>query len=147
MVGSIRGVAAVVVAVTLGGAQAATAQNPPPKPKLVNPIYGEAQIQITKPATKVVGGDVVTTVLVKNVDKAPIAGFVAEEYWYDRAGNPLGGGTYRHPRPIQVGEVIVCTFKTPKSTKLDRNQVGFSHSHGPIKKTIVPKLDAPKPAK
>jgi len=86
-------------------------------------------------------------VLVKNVDKAPIAGFVAEEYWYDRAGNPLGGGTYRHPRPIQVGEVIVCTFKTPKSPKLDRNQVGFSHSHGPIKKTIVPKLDAPKPAK
>ena len=95
--------------------QAAGAQS-----KLVNPVYGEAQIQITKPATKMVGGDVVTTVLVKNVDKAPIAGFVAEEYWYDRAGNPLGGGTYRHPRPIQVGEVIVCTFKTPKSPKLDR---------------------------
>ena len=144
MVGSIRGVAAVVVAVTvtLGGAQAAGAQS-----KLVNPIYGEAQIQITKPATKMVGSEVVTTLLVKNVDKAPIAGFVAEEYWYDRAGNPLGGGTYRHPKPIQVGEVILVTFKTPKSTKLDRNQVGFSHSHGPIKKTIVPKLDAPKPAK
>jgi len=147
MRGSIRGVAAAVVAVTIGGAQAAAAQNPAPKPKLVNPIYGEAKIEITKPATKVVGGDVVTTVLVKNVDKAPIAGFVAEEYWYDRGGNPLGGGTYRHPRPIQVGEVITCTFKTPKSTKLDRNQVGFSHAHGPIKKTIVPKLEAPKPAK
>ena len=75
MVGSIRGVAAVVVAVTLGVVQAAGAQS-----KLVNPVYGEAQIQITKPATKMVGGDVVTTVLVKNVDKAPIAGFVAEEY-------------------------------------------------------------------
>lgn len=140
MVGSIRGVAAVVVAVIFGAAHAAAAQN-----KLVNPVYGEAQIQITKPATKMVGGEVVTTVLVKNVDKAPIAGFVAEEYWYDRAGNPLGGGTYRHPRPIQPGEVITVTFKTPKNTKLDRNQVGFSHAHGPIKKTIVPKLDAPKP--
>ena len=53
MVGSIRGVAAVVVAVTLGGLQVAEAQS-----KLVNPVYGEAQIQITKPATKVVGGDV-----------------------------------------------------------------------------------------
>ena len=145
MIGSIRGVASVAVAVTLGVAQSTAAQNPPTK--LVNPVYGEALIQITKPATKLVGSDVVTTVLVKNVDKAPIAGFVAEEYWYDKAGNPLGGGTYRHPRPIQVGEIITCTFKTPKSTKLDRNQVGFSHAHGPIKKTIVPKLDAPKPAK
>ena len=134
-------VLAAAVAVAFSGLPSlAAAQN-----KLVAPVHGEARIEITKPASKPVGKDVVTTIVVKNVDKAPIAGFVAEEYWYDRAGNPLGGGTYRHPRPIQVGEVIVCTFKTPKSPKLDRNQIGFGHAYGPIKKTVVPKLVAPKP--
>ena len=41
-----------------------------------------------------------TTILVKNVDKAPIAGFKVEEYWDDKGGNALGGGNYRHPRPL-----------------------------------------------
>jgi hypothetical protein len=136
-----QGLVAAFVAGILGGMQGvASAQGA----KLVAPIHGEAAIQITKPSTKAVGKEVVTTILVKNVDKAPIAGFKVEEYWYDRGGNPLGGGTYRHPRPIQVGEVIIVTFRTPKDPKLDRNQCGFSHAYGPIKKTVVPKLDAPK---
>jgi hypothetical protein len=132
--------AAVAVAFS-GGPSLAAAQN-----KLVAPVHGEAKIEITKPATKGVGKEVVTTILVKNVDKAPIAGFKVEEYWYDKAGNPLGGGNYRHPRPLQPGEIITVTLKTPRSTNLDRNQVGFVHAYGPIKKTVVPKLAAPKPA-
>jgi hypothetical protein len=135
-------VMAAVVAVAFGGVpNLAAGQN-----KLVAPVHGEAKIEITKPATKAVGKEVVTTLFVKNVDKAPIAGFKVEEYWYDRGGNPLGGGSYRHPRPLQPGEIITVTLKTPRSTNLDRNQVGFGHAYGPIKKTVVPKLVPPKPA-
>ena len=109
-----------VVALASGGVPSlAAGQN-----KLVAPVHGE----------------------VKNVEKAPIAGFKVEEYWYDRAGNPLGGGNYRHPRPLQPGEIITVTLKTPRSTNLDRNQVGFVHAYGPVKKTVVPKLVPPKPA-
>jgi hypothetical protein len=133
-------VAAAVVALAFGVPSLAAGQG-----KLVAPVHGEAKIEITKPATKGVGKEVVTTLQVKNVDKAPIAGFKVEEYWYDKGGNPLGGGVYRHPRPLQPGEIITVTLKTPRSTSLDRNQVGFGHAYGPIKKTVVPKLVPPKP--
>jgi hypothetical protein len=135
-------VVAAVVAVAFGGVQYVGAGQ---AGKLVAPMHGEAKVEITKPSSKVVGKDVVTTILVKNVEKAPIAGFKVEEYWYDRAGNPLGGGTYRHPRPLQPGEIITVTLKTPRSSKFDRNQCGFVHAYGPVKKTVVPKLVAPKP--
>jgi hypothetical protein len=138
-------VVAAVVAVAFGGVQYAGAGQAPGK--LVAPVHGEAKVEITKPSSKVVGPDVVTTIIVRNVEKAPIAGFKVEEYWYDKAGNPLGGGTYRHPRPLQPGEIITVTLKTPKSSNLDRNQCGFVHAYGPVKKTVVPKLTAPKPAK
>jgi len=132
-------VAAAVVALAFGVPSLAAGQS-----KLVAPVHGEAKIEITKPATKGVGKEVVTTLMVKNVDKAPIAGFKVEEYWYDKGGNPLGGGVYRHPRPLQPGEIITVTLKTPRSTNLDRNQVGFGHAYGPVKKTVVPKLVPPK---
>ena len=133
-------VAAAVVALAFGVPSLAAGQY-----KLVAPVHGEAKIEITKPATKAVGKEVVTTLLVKNVDKAPIAGFKVEEYWYDKGGNPLGGGVYKHPRPLQPGEIITVTLKTPRSSSLDRNQVGFGQAYGPIKKTVVPKLVPAKP--
>lgn len=108
--------------------------------KLVAPIYGEAKIEITKPATKVVGTEIVTTILVKNVEALPIAGLQVDEYWYDAAGQPLGGGKYRHSKPLLPGEVIMVTLRTTRTAKHSRNQVGFAHAHGAIKKTIVPKL-------
>jgi hypothetical protein len=140
-----RQVVATVVAVAFGGAHYVGAGQVPAK--LVAPVHGEAKVEITKPSSKVVGRDVVTTIMVRNIEKAPIAGFKVEEYWYDRAGNPLGGGTYRHPRPLQPDEIITVTLKTPKSSNLDRNQCGFVHAYGPIKKMVVPKLTAPKPVK
>ena len=42
------------------------------------------------------------------------------------------------------GEVITVTLKTPRTPHMNRNKVGFTHAHGTIKQTVVPKLDAPK---
>jgi flagellar basal body L-ring protein FlgH len=113
-------------------------------PKLVPPIYGEAKLEVTRPATKVSGNQVITTLNVKNMEAVPIAGLQIEEYWYDVNGQPLGATTYRHPKPLQPGEVITVTLKSDKTAKMNRNKVGFSHAHGTIKQTVVAKLDAPK---
>lgn len=112
--------------------------------KLAPPIYGEAKIQVTKPATKISGNEVVTTLMVKNLETAPIAGLQIDEFWYDSNGTPMGATTYRHPKPLQPGEVISVTMKTNRAKGLSRNKVGFTHAHGTIKQTIVPKIDTPK---
>ena len=66
------------------------AQTPAPAApkKLISPQRGEANIEITKPDTKVTGSEVTTVIMVKNVSPAPIAGFKVEENWYDKGGTP-----------------------------------------------------------
>jgi hypothetical protein len=112
--------------------------------KVLPPIYGDAKIEITKPATKVSGNEIITTVLVKNMEAVPIAGLQIDEHWYDSNGTPMGATTYRHPRPFQAGEVITVTLKTTRTPHMTRSKVVFAHAHGAIKQTIVPKLEAPK---
>jgi hypothetical protein len=129
---------AIVVALTVLAVVGIEAQ------KLAPPIYGEAKIQVTKPATKITGNEVITTLMVKNMETAPIAGLQIDEFWYDSNGTPMGATTYRHPKPLQPGEVIAVTMKTNRTKGLSRNKVGFTHAHGTIKQTMVPKLDAPK---
>jgi hypothetical protein len=130
--------AVAMVAVVTGGAAAQ-------ERKLVAPIRGEAKLDITKPNTKVMGNEVVTVITVRNPATAgAIAGLKVEENWYDKAGNPVAGDTYRHPRPLKAGEAVTITLRTPKSPAMNSNQYQFSHGNGTIKTTIVPKIDVPK---
>jgi hypothetical protein len=50
------------------------------------------------------------------------------------------GDTFRHPKPLQPGEVITVTLETPRNPKMDRNQYNFSHANGAIKAQLLPKL-------
>jgi hypothetical protein len=113
-------------------------------PKLVASVRGEATVDITKPNTRVVSNEVVTTIIVRNTSKGPIAGFKVEENWYDKGGNPVGGDSYRHPRPLPPNEVISITLRTPRTPTMNSNQYQFSHANGTIKTNIVPKLEVPK---
>lgn len=115
--------------------------------KLIAPVRGEATLDITKPNTKLVSGEVVTTMTVKNTSKGAIAGLKIEENWYDKGGNPVGGDTYRHPRPLKEGEVISITLKTPRTPAMNSNQYQFTHANGSIKTAIVAKIDAPPATK
>ena len=108
--------------------------------KLISPVRGEAQVEYTKPNTKVAGSDVVTVIMVKNVSAAPIAGFKLEESWIDKAGTLSGGDTYRHPKPFMPGEIITVTLKTPRNTRMASNSYNFSHANGTVKPKSVPKL-------
>ena len=122
----------------------ATQSEPAARPRLVAPVRGVAQIGYTKPvvkAGKVDGKDfVITTMRIKNMATAPIAGLKVDDFWYDKGGNPLPSDSYRHPKPLQPGEVITVTLETPRDPRMNRNQWKFSHANGDIKPTLVPKL-------
>jgi hypothetical protein len=112
--------------------------------KMVPPIRGQANLGVTKPltkATKIDGKDfIVTTMKVKNMSSGSIAGLKADEFWLDKAGNPVGGDTFRYRKPLQPNEVIEIEFRTPRDAKMSSNQYQFSHANGTIKTQLVPKL-------
>ena len=135
-------VAAIVMAVGLSASGVLAGQEAPRK--LVAPVRGEAKVEITKPDTKPGPKEVVTTMLVKNVSSAPIAGLKIEENWY-KGNNAVGGDSYRHPRPLPPGEVIQITLRVPRDKIVGaRNQYQFTHANGTVKVTTVPKLELPK---
>ena len=123
---------------------AAAAQAPAAKPRLAAPVRGVAQLGYTKPVVKrgTIGGKpfIITTIQVKNMASGAIAGLKVDEFWYDKAGNPVTGDNYRHPRPLQPGEIITITLETPSNPAMNRNQYNFSHANGEIKATLQPKL-------
>ena len=121
------------------------AQTPAPKRKLIAPQRGEANVEITKPDTKLSGKEVVTVMMVKNVSPLPIAGLKIEENWYDKGGTPQGGDVYRHTRPLMPNEVIRVQLTTPRRPSMNSNQYQFTHANGSIKTTAVPKLEVTPP--
>ena len=106
------------------------------RPRLAAPVRGVAQLGYTKPVVKneTIGGKqfVTTTMQVKNMALGSIAGLQIDEFWYDKAGNPVTGANFRHPRPLQPGEVIPVTLETPVNPQMDRNQYSFKHANGEI---------------
>jgi hypothetical protein len=130
-------------------APAAFAQTPAPAApaaprKLISPIRGEATVEYTPPVTKRAGGNVVTTLTIKNTSSAPIAGFRLEENWADKAGNLAGGDIYRHAKPFMPGEVINVTLTSPFNARMTRNSYNFVHANGTVKPRNVPKIEVPK---
>ena len=129
--------AVAVVGLVAGGASAQ-------ERKLIPPIRGEATLDMTKPATKLSGTEVVTVIIIRNpATTGAIAGLKVEENWYDKAGNPVAGDLYRHPRPLRSGEVVTITLRTPRSPAMNSNKYQFSHTNGTIKANVVPKIDVP----
>jgi hypothetical protein len=141
----------VALAAALGFLMApvAMAQTPAPAApaaprKLISPYRGDATVEFTKPVTKRVGANIVTTLTVKNTSPGPLAGFRLEENWSDKTGNLAGGDIYRHPRPFMPGEVINVTFTTPFNARMTSNSYNFIHANGNVKPKAVPKIEAPK---
>jgi hypothetical protein len=124
--------------------QATPAAKPaaPARPaKLTPPVHGEAQLGYLKPVIKRDAKFINTTIKVKNLSSGAIAGLRVDEYWYDKAGNPVTGDTWRDPHPLQPGETVDVELKTPVNPKMDRNQYQFKHANGTIKTKLLTKLD------
>ncbi|HEY6507174.1 MAG TPA: hypothetical protein VIY56_04125 [Vicinamibacterales bacterium] len=155
MTGSTRVAAAqtVTLAVILAGAfllpSIAQAQTPaaPAAPavaggtKLISPARGQAEIGYLTPVSKREGTMIVTTIKVKNMASAPIAGLKVDEFWYDKAGEPVTGAQpFRYRKPLMPGEVIDVVLRVPTNPKMNSNQYKFEHANGTIKATRLPKL-------
>ena len=130
-------------------APVAFAQTPAPAApaaprKLISPFRGEASVEFTKPVTKRVGANIVTTLTIKNTSPGPLAGFRLEENWADKTGNLAGGDIYRHPKPFMPNEVINVTLTTPFNARMTSNSYNFIHANGNVKPKAVPKIEAPK---
>ena len=125
-----------------GGAASAQAPATPQAPtKLISPIRGQAELGYLKPVTKREGNMIVTTIKVKNLASAPIAGLKVDEFWYDKAGEPVTGAQpFRYRKALMPGEVIDVVLRVPTNPKMDRNQYKFEHANGTIKTTLLPKL-------
>jgi hypothetical protein len=109
--------------------------------KLISPIRGQAELGYLKPVTKREGNMIVTTIKVKNLASAPIAGLKVDEFWYDKSGEPVTGAQpFRYRKALMPGEVIDVVLRVPTNPKMDRNQYKFEHSNGTIKTTLLPKL-------
>ena len=120
-----------------GGTAAAQA----PATKLISPVRGEAELGYLKPVTKREGTMIVTTIKVKNLAAGPIAGLKVDEFWYDKAGEPVTGAQpFRYRKALMPGEVIDVVLKVPTNPKMDRNQYKFEHANGAIKTKLLPKL-------
>ena len=125
-------VALTVVAVLAMGTAVLVAQAKPP----VTPVRGDAEIGVlpVKTAPDHKAGLVRTIITVKNLSPTQsIAGLKVEEFWYDKAGNPLPGGRARLTKPLQPLEVAELKIETPKDPKMDRNSYQFSHANGKVK--------------
>jgi len=103
------------------------------RPKLVAPVRGEARIGHLPPVTKLSGTDIVTVFQIKNLSNAPIAGLRIEEFWYDKTNNLVPGSREVVRKPIQPGEVVTVTLRTPKDVRMSRSQYRFSHANGTVK--------------
>src|SRR5688572_5709751 len=110
--------------------------------KLISPVRGEAELAFMKPVTKREGNMIVTTIKVKNLASAPIAGLKVDEFWYDKAGEPVTGAQpFRYRKALMPGEIIDVVLRVPTNPKMDRNSYKFEHSNGTIKtKGPLPKL-------
>lgn len=114
------------------------------RPKLIAPVRGEARIGTLKPDTKVVGKEVVTTIQIKNLMSAPVAGFKVEEFWYDKTNNLVPGSREIVRRPIQPGEVVTITLRTPRDARMSRNNYRYSHANGTVKAELLKSFDEVK---
>jgi hypothetical protein len=120
-----------------GGTASAQAQGT----KLISPVRGEAELGYLKPVSKREGNMIVTTIKVKNLASAPIAGLKVDEFWYDKAGEPVTGAQpFRYRKVLMPGEVIDVILKVPTNPKMDRNSYKFEHANGTIKTKLLPKL-------
>ena len=141
---SLLALAGVLVLVMAATAQqpAYAAQQPAAAPaRLAPPLRGDVELGYTKPVTKNDGKFITTTFKVKNMSTSgAIAGLKIDEFWYDKKGDPVTGGSFRNRKPLQPGEVIEITLKTPINKQMDRNQYKFEHANGGIKPKLLPKL-------
>lgn len=119
-------------------------QTPPPpvqKSKYIPPVKGMATIDVMQGQPRRVGKDMVTVVKVRNTSSGSINLLKIDEYWYDANLKIVGGSPYAHKKaPIQPGEIVEITLRTPWNAQMSRNHLLFRHANGDVTAKAVKSL-------
>jgi hypothetical protein len=125
-------------------AQAQTAAPAQPAPaaraKWVAPVKGIATVQVVPGPSKKVGDDIVTVLKIKNMSSGAIALLRVDEYWFDKSLKTVSGDTQRHRQPLNPGEIVEITMRSPAKPNLYRNTFNFSHANGKVDAKTVKKF-------
>ena len=100
------------------------------KARMKPPVRGTAAIEFIPGPVKVVNGEVLSVIKVKNVDSAPIIGLKIDEYFY--AGQKeVSACTARVRSPIAAGEIIDVPISCPNpKEKATGSNLMFTHNGG-----------------
>lgn len=99
---------------------------------------GLAVIEVVQVSGRQVGKEIVTVLKVKNMSEGALGLLKAEEFWYDKNLKVVSGDAIQPIRkPIQPGEIVEITFKSPVAPDLYRSRYTFSHQNGEIKANQV----------
>jgi hypothetical protein len=110
----------------------------PTKAKFIPPVKGIATIEVIRTPSKRVGKEMVTVLKVRNTSKAPINLLKLDEYRYDKDLKVVSGDQQAYKKaPIQPGEIVEITLRSPVVPGMQRNQIMFRHAYGDAKATAV----------
>jgi len=118
-----------------------TTTSPVTAAKWIRPVKGTASIEVIRGQTKRVGTDMVTALKIKNVSDGAIALFRVDEIWYDHKLKQVTGDSFTNHKPLNPGEVLDVTLKSPVKADLYQSQYAFSHANGKIDAKQVKKFE------
>ena len=113
--------------------------------ELVATIRGPGQVGYLQPISRRQRNEMVTTFRVQNTSTNALAGFSVDEFWYDRGGDTVAGGSFRMPRPFLPGQIIEVEIRIPRDRRMARNNYEFSHKNGVVEATLFEEMDEPTP--
>jgi hypothetical protein len=141
------GAIAFLVALALGSF--AYAQTPPPAAaapaapaKYVPPIRGTATIEVMRMPSTRVGPDLVTKLKIKNTSTGAIHLLRVNEWWYDGSTprKEVTGGEERYKKPINPGEIVEISVKSPNKPGAQVSTLVFAHANGKVDAKSVKKF-------
>jgi hypothetical protein len=113
---------------------------PAAKAKFSPVVKGIASIEFLQGKPKRVGSDIVTVLKVKNTSGGAIALLRIDELWYNQKREQVTGDSQKVLKPIQPGEIVEVTMKSPAKPDLYVSQYAFSHVNGKVDVKAVKKF-------
>lgn len=110
------------------------------KAKFAPVVKGLASIEFIQGTPKRVGTDIVTVLKVKNTSSGAIALLRVDELWYNQKREQVTGDSQKVLKPVQPGEVVEITMKSPAKPNLYVSQYAFSHVNGKVDVKSVKKF-------
>ncbi len=112
---------------------------------LVATIRGPGQVGYLQPRSRRLRREMVTTFRIQNNSTGALAGFTVDEFWYDRGGDTVTGGSFRMQQPFLPGNIIEVEIRIPRDRRMSRSNYEFSHKNGVIEATLFEEMDEPTP--